>query len=171
MVEKLRSLPTPTRLTNELRGQYTTRIDIAPFATIKDIQQLVGDNLGLEGKFSVVLGYPRNQQHNKPTIAILQTANANEQKNMAGNLKDKYLFGVPCNPIHWYNDESENYNTYHMLGVLEELARDSLVIWAKNDCPPNLHGALAQILMDESNPQTIMTKYMMMKSKCAASIS
>jgi hypothetical protein len=45
------------------------------------------------------------------------------------------------------------------------MSSDSLIIWMKNDCPVQLHPALAKILLTtRDEPQLMMAKYLTLKS-------
>jgi hypothetical protein len=43
--------------------------------------------------------------------------------------------------------------------VANELTKDSIVMYCKRACPVELHQQLAQLLLDESDPQLIMNQY------------
>jgi len=148
---------------------YSIAIDVAPFTTYRDIQKIVGDLLPAngEGLVNVLLGRNNSAGNDFPNTAVLQSKMANIEQ-WIDTFKGKTIFQIPCRPRGWYFDEPEGYLSCPSQPGLEELAKDSLILWIKSDCPLNNHDGVAHLLRNNFDPQTIMGAYMALKNNGTA---
>ena len=137
---------------------------MAPFKTYRDLQEIVGDLLPKRGEGLVNMLMCRNNSavSNFPNTAVLQSKMANIHQ-WVDTFTDRTTFQVPCRPRGWYCDKPERYLSCPAQPVLEELAKDSLVLWIKSDCPIYQHDEVATLLKDNFDPQTIMDAHMTLK--------
>jgi len=143
---------------------YSVAIDVAPFTTYHDTQKIVGDLLPKNGEGLVNILMVRNNSAENafPNTVVLQSRMANT-KQWIDTFTGRTIFQVPCRPRGWCYSEPEGYLTCPAQPGLEELAKDSLILWIKSDCAINNHDKLAIILRNNFNPQTIMGSYMALK--------
>ena len=140
-------------------NSYTIAFNIAPFVTYLDVQRILGDLIPIttERHINVLLGRKNNTLATFPTVAVLQSKSALED--IRAGLLDRSFFKVNCNVRRWTEDESVPYLSCAVNNMVNELTKDSIVLYCKRACPVELHQQLAQLLLDESDPQLIMNQY------------
>jgi len=92
----------------------------------------VGDLLLIngEGLVDILLGRPNSAVNGLPTTAILQPRIAHT-KHWIAAFKENTIFQLPCRPCGWFYDEPEGYISCPAQPVLEDLTRDSHILWIK----------------------------------------
>jgi len=143
---------------------YSIAIDVAPFTTYRDLQKILGDLLPAngEGLANILMGRNNSAGNDFPNTAVLQSKIATIEQ-CIDTFAGKTIFQVPCRPKGWYFDEPEGCLSCPAQPGLEELAKDSLILWIKSDCTINNHDKLANLLRNNFDPQTIMGAYMALK--------
>ena len=161
-------LGTPSNASTD--GDFLLRMCVPPFATLDDVmlilRPLFPEDITLS-KVQLVspVESPGPECINYPTYCLIYSPSGETTTHLYNQLLSMNIFNAKCSPVHLRPSDDNDYSCCKINNKLSKMSSDSLIIWMKNDCPVQLHPALAKILLTtRDEPQLMMAKYLTLKS-------